>query len=46
MRKLVTAAAVVAACAFGSQTADAQTKKIDLRTKEGATSVKGEWKYQ
>jgi hypothetical protein len=45
MRKLLTAAALVAACAFGSQTAVAQTKKIDLRTKDGALAVKGQWKY-
>jgi hypothetical protein len=45
MRKLLTAAAVVAACAFGSQTAVAQSKKIDLRTKDGAATVKGQWKY-
>jgi hypothetical protein len=45
MRKLLTAAALVAACAFPSQFAVAQTKKIDLRTKDGAASVKGEWKY-
>jgi hypothetical protein len=45
MRKLLTAAALVAACAFGSQTAVAQSKKIDLRTKDGAAAVKGQWKY-
>jgi hypothetical protein len=45
MRKLLTAAAVVAACAFGSQTAVAQSKKIDLRTKDGVATVKGQWKY-
>jgi gluconolactonase len=45
MRKLLTAAAVIAACAFGSPTAVAQSKKIDLRTKDGAATVKGQWKY-
>ncbi len=42
---LTTVAALVAACAFGSNTAVAQNKKIDLRTKDGVASVKGEWKY-
>jgi len=45
MRKLLTAAAMIAACAFGSQTAVAPSKKINLQTKEGAASVKGEWRY-
>ena len=45
MRKLLTAAALVAFCAFGSQTAVGQSKKIDLRTKDGAATVKGQWKY-
>jgi hypothetical protein len=45
MRKPLTAAALIAACAFGSQTAVAQSKKIDLRTKDGAAAVKGQWKY-
>jgi hypothetical protein len=45
MRTLLTAAAVVAVCAFGSQAAVAQSKKINLQTKEGATAVKGEWRY-
>ena len=45
MRTLLTAAAVVAACAFGSQAAFAQSKKIDLQTKEGVAAVKGEWRY-
>jgi hypothetical protein len=45
MGNLLAAAAVVAACAFGSQTEVAQSKKIDLQTKEGAAAVKGEWRY-
>ena len=45
MRTLLIAAAVVAACAFGSQTAVAQSKKIALQTKEGVAAVKGEWRY-
>jgi hypothetical protein len=45
MRKMLTVVALVGACAFGSQTAVAQSKKIDLRTKYGAAAVKGQWKY-
>jgi len=45
MRTMVTAAAMLTALAFGSQTAVAQTKKIALQTKEGAAAVKGKWKY-
>jgi hypothetical protein len=45
MRTTLTAAAVVAAAAFGAGTAAAQSKKIDLRTKQGADSVKAQWKY-
>jgi hypothetical protein len=45
MRTMVTAAALLAALAFGSQPAVAQTKKIALQTKEGVAAVKGEWKY-
>jgi hypothetical protein len=45
MRKMLAAAAVLAACAFGSQTAVAQSKKINLQTKEGTAAVKGEWRY-
>ena len=45
MRTIVTAVALLAAMAFGSQTAVAQTKKIALQTKEGVAAVKGEWKY-
>src|SRR5262249_34564162 len=45
MRKLLAAAAVVAVCVCGSRTADAQSKKINLQTKAGAESVKGEWRY-
>ena len=45
MRMMSTVAALVVAWAFGTQTAAAQHKKIDLRTKEGVASVKGQWKY-
>ena len=45
MRNLLTAAALLAACAVVSRPAVQQSKKIDLRTKEGAAAVKGEWKY-
>ena len=46
MRMMSTVAAIVVVWAFGTQTAAAQQKKkIDLRTKEGVASVKGQWKY-
>ncbi len=45
MRTMWTVAALVVAVAFGSQTAMAQAKKIDLSTKEGVAAVKGQWKY-
>jgi gluconolactonase len=45
MRTILLAAAMCAGWAFGPQTAVAQSKKIDLRTKEGADTVKGQWKY-
>ena len=45
MRTMWTIAALVAAVAFGSPTAMAQAKKIDLSTKEGVAAVKGQWKY-
>jgi hypothetical protein len=46
MRMMSTVAAIVVAWAFGTQTAAAQQKKkIDLRTKDGVASVKGQWKY-
>jgi hypothetical protein len=45
MRTMSIAAAVVVAWASASQTVVAQSKKIDLRTKEGVTAVKGQWKY-
>jgi hypothetical protein len=45
MRKLLTTAALVAACAIGSQAPVAQSTKINLQTKEGAAAVKGEWRY-
>jgi len=38
-------AALVAICAFGPHTAVAEGKKINLRTREGVASVKGQWKY-
>ncbi len=45
MRMMSTVAACFVAWAFGTQTAAAQHKKIDLRTKDGVASVKGQWKY-
>jgi gluconolactonase len=45
MRMSTTLAALVVAVTFGSTTVVAQTKKIDLSTKDGAASVKGQWKY-
>jgi hypothetical protein len=45
MRSTLTAAALVAAWVMGSQTVAAQSKKIDLRTKEGVAAVRGQWKY-
>lgn len=40
---IVAALGVVVAC--GSPTAVAQSKKIDLSTKDGVAAVKGQWKY-
>ena len=45
MRMMWTVAILLAAWAFGTQTASAQGKKIDLRTKDGVATVKGQWKY-
>jgi hypothetical protein len=45
MRTMSVAAAMVLAWALAPETAVAQSKKIDLRTKEGVASVKGQWKY-
>jgi hypothetical protein len=45
MRTLFVVATAVVACAVGPGTALAQSKKIDLQTKEGAAAVKGEWRY-
>ena len=45
MRTLLTAATLVAVWGFGTQTVVAQSRKIDLQTKEGVAAVKGEWRY-
>ena len=45
MRIVSIAGASVLAWAFASQPVVAQSKKIDLRTTEGVTAVKGQWKY-
>jgi hypothetical protein len=45
MRTMFTAAALTAVWVFGCETVSAQSKKIDLQTKEGAATVKGEWRY-
>jgi hypothetical protein len=42
---MLTAATLVAVWGFGTQTVVAQSKKIDLQTKEGVAAVKGVWKY-
>jgi gluconolactonase len=42
---MLTAATFAAAWAFGSATVVAQTKSINLSTKEGVSAVKGQWKY-
>jgi hypothetical protein len=38
-------AASLVAIAFGSPAIEAQTKKIDLSTKDGVAAVKGQWKF-
>jgi hypothetical protein len=45
MRTMLTAAAVVAAFAFSSESAVGQSKKIDLCTTAGAKALKAQWKY-
>jgi len=45
MRGIVTAAALAAALGLASENAFADSKKIDLRTKDGVKAVKGEWRY-
>jgi gluconolactonase len=45
MRTMSIAAALLAAWASASQSAIAQSRKIDLRTKDGVAAVKGQWKY-
>jgi hypothetical protein len=45
MRMMFTAAILIAVWAFGCESVCAQSKKIDLQTKEGVATVKGEWKY-
>ena len=45
MRTLLTAAAVGVALAALPVAARAESKKIDLRTREGAEAVKGQWRY-
>ncbi len=45
MRTPARLAALLVAVAFGPSAAQAQTRKIDLSTREGASAVKGEWKY-
>lgn len=43
--RMITAAALFAVWILGPATASAQTKKIDLRTTEGTSAVKGQWRY-
>jgi hypothetical protein len=45
MRTFLTAVNLVAVWGFGTQAVVAQSKKIDLQTKEGVAAVKGEWRY-
>jgi gluconolactonase len=45
MRTTLTAAVVAVAWVFGWQTVLAQTKSIDLSTKDGVAAIKGQWKY-
>jgi hypothetical protein len=45
MRTPTILAALIMALAVGSPTVRAQSKKIDLSTKDGAAAVKGQWKY-
>jgi hypothetical protein len=45
MRTSTILAALIIALAFGSPTVRAQSKKIDLSTRDGVAAVKGQWKY-
>jgi hypothetical protein len=45
MRTLPILPALVAASLLWPAVADAQTKKIDLRTADGVKAVKGQWRY-
>ena len=45
MRTFATAAALVVVAGWLSGDALADSKKIDLRTKDGVKAVKGEWRY-
>jgi hypothetical protein len=45
MRSLFVVSTALFACTVGPGAALAQTKKIDLQTKEGVAAIKGEWRY-
>ena len=45
MRMTTIAGALAVAWSFAAQPLVAKTKKIDLRTTDGVTAVKGQWKY-
>lgn len=45
MRTLATAAALAVLLGSLAGNAQAESKKIDLRTKDGVSQVKGEWRY-
>jgi hypothetical protein len=45
MRTWLTVATLVTVWGFGAPTVVAQSKKIDLQTKDGVAAVRGEWKY-
>jgi hypothetical protein len=45
MRTTLIAAILIAASGLGPRAVVAQSKKIDLQTREGVAAVKGEWRY-
>jgi hypothetical protein len=45
MRTIVTAATLLVVWCAGTQAVVAESKKIDLQTREGVAAVKGEWRY-
>ena len=45
MRTMLTAATLIVVLGFGPGPVVAQSKKIDLQTKEGVAAVQGQWRY-